>query len=132
MNNKKIFLFAFLSLFLVGCDSIGGVNLTDTRGNKYQFKDESVNCSIKSEIKPDIYCEGSAIKKNIAGSKFAYSFEEENCVEYKQRYAKSYWGKPQIPYAYYAETESTLLCQAAEQLGKITPLKTYKEYGKPN
>ena len=75
MKNKKIFLFAFLSLFLVGCDSIGGVNLTDTRGNKYQFKDESVNCSVKSEIKPDIYCKGIDYSNNTVSRTENFNIE---------------------------------------------------------
>ena len=98
MNNKKIFLFAFLSLFLIGCDSIGGVNFTDTRGNKYNFKNESVTCKNEGYI----YCEGSAIKKDIAGQKYV--------VEFARTYCKNP-GSTGI--------SDDFICSAARQLGKL-------------
>ena len=103
MNNKKIFLFAFLSLFLVGCDSIGGVKLTDTKGNKYIFKNESVTCRINKY--GSTYCEGSAIKKDIAGKRYAYDFREEMC-KYMTSSRK-------------IETVDNFICDAAKKLGKI-------------
>ena len=99
MNNKKIFLFAFLSLFLIGCDSIGGVNLTDTRGNKYNFKNESVYC--EKLINGNIMCEGSAIKTDIAGKRYVVEFESEYC---KSRDGKIF---------------NYFLCSAAKEMGKL-------------
>ena len=103
MNNKKIFLFAFLSLFLVGCDSIGGVNFTDTKGNKYTFKNESVTCRINKY--GDTYCEGSAIKKDLAGKRYAYDFREKPC-KYMTSSRK-------------IEILDHFICDAAKKLGKI-------------
>ena len=103
MNNKKIFLFAFLSLFLVGCDSIGGVNFTDTKGNKYKFKNESVTCRINKY--GESFCEGSAIKKDLAGNRYAYDFPEMPCT-YKTSSGK-------------LEFVDFFICDAAKKLGKI-------------
>ena len=123
MKNKKIFLFAFLSLFLVGCDSIGGVNLTDTRGNKYTFKDESVTCTHEwSGIK----CEGSAIVKNIGGSRFTTQFSKKTCLGY---YSNTYANGKYV--SFYTGLEKDVLCQGANKLGKINPLKTKKEVNVP-
>ena len=88
MNNKRIsFLFGFLFFFFFGgwIQSqirrgnllLFGVTLTDTKGNKYKFKNESVTCRINNL--DDIYCEGSAIKKDIAGNRYAFDFREELC-----------------------------------------------------
>ena len=99
MKNKKIFLFAFLSLFLVGCDSTGGVNLTDTKGNKYNFKNENVTCENELGY---IDCEGSAIKKDIAGQKYVVEFARKYCQNPSKTYMANY-----------------LICSAAKELGKF-------------
>ena len=124
MNNKKIFLFAFLSFFLVGCDSTGGVNLTDTRGNKYTFKNESVTCY--TNIHGDIKCIGSAIKKDIGGQRFTTQFSEKVCLGY---YSNTFANGKYV--SFYTGLEKDVLCQAANQLGKISPLKTEKEVNVP-
>ena len=100
MKNKKIFLFAFLSLFLVGCDSIGGLNLTDTRGNKYNFKNESVTCENILDVM--IYCEGSAIKKDIAGQRYVVEFPRTYCANLSQNWISD-----------------DLICSAGKELGEF-------------
>ena len=102
MKNKKIFLFAFLSLFLVGCDSIDGLNLTDTRGNKYNFKNENVTCEKRMS---SIYCEGSAIKKDIAGQRYVVEFPSTWCSSPKSN-----------PNFY---KKDKLICSAAKELGEF-------------
>ena len=101
MKNKKIFLFAFLSLFLVGCDSIDGLNLTDTRGNKYNFKNESVTCENNYDL---IYCEGSAIKKDIAGQRYVVEFPRTFCTNLSNN---SNW------------ISDDLICSAGKELGEF-------------
>ena len=126
MNNKKIFLFAFLSLFLVGCDSIGGVNLTDTKGNKYTFKNDSVNCRIDDTNKNSlwrIYCEGSAIKKDISGNRYVVEFSEKECVFqgwelYEGTLQRT--GNKKL-YTYF---DRYFICSAANQLGKVDEVKS--------
>ena len=95
----KNILICFLSLFLIGCDGIGGVTLTDGKGNKYTFKNQSLTC--RQNVYGSIYCEGSAIKKNIAG--------EKNVVEYASTLCSS------RSYGYYGD----FICLAAEELGKL-------------
>ena len=99
VDNKKIFLFAFLSLFLVSCDGIGGFTLTDTKGNKYTFRNESVYC--EKLINGNIMCEGSAIKTDIAGKRYVVEFESEYC---KSRDGKIF---------------NYFLCSAAKEMGKL-------------
>ena len=101
LNNKKIFLFAFLSLFLVGCDSIGGVTLNDTKGNKYKFKSESVFCTGQIDSDVSLMCEGSAIKTDIAGGREVIEFSSRVC-----------WG------AYTKTYKTNFICSAANKLGK--------------
>ncbi len=100
MRNKITFFFAFLSFLIVGCDSIGGVNLTDTKGSKYTFKNGSVTCE---RIFESIYCEGAAIKTDIAGKRYAVDFERRYC---KSAVRKKFWG-------------GDILCDAAKELGKF-------------
>tara|TARA_B100000886_G_C20248098_1_gene417497 strand:+ start:310 stop:615 length:306 start_codon:yes stop_codon:yes gene_type:complete len=101
MDNKKIFLFAFLSLFLVSCDGIGGVTLTDKKGNKYTFRNASVTCEQMGNY---IYCEGSAVKKNIAGQRYVVDFERKLCKYLDLNKTN---------------TNMYLICSAAEQQGKL-------------
>ena len=100
MKNKKIFFLAFISFLIVGCDSIGGVNLTDTRGNKYKFKNESVTCEKNS--RGSIYCEGSAIKTDIAGKRYVVDFVRTYCQNPSKTYMPNYF-----------------VCSAAKELGKL-------------
>ena len=65
----------FFSFLIVGCDSIGGTTLTDTRGNKYTFKDVSVTCDKPFDI--SFFCEGSAIKKDISGKNMWLNFKNK-------------------------------------------------------
>jgi len=102
MNNKKIFLFSLLSLFLVGC-SAGGVTLTDTKGNKYTFKNNSVTCRITESA--GTFCEGSAIVKDIAGTRYATNFDEKLCKYYSRVSNK-------------IEFTKDFICIAAKKLGK--------------
>ena len=74
MKHKKNTLFCFSLFFLVGC---GGVNLTDTKGNKYKFKNETVTCTEDSV--GNIFCEGVAIKKDILGNRYLVDFPKEYC-----------------------------------------------------
>ena len=99
MKNKKIFLFAFLSFLIVGCDSVGGVNLTNTKGNKYNFKNESVYC--EKEYDGWISCEGSAIKRDIAGSRYVVEFGKKLCKNTSGRIYDDF------------------ICSAAKKLGKL-------------
>ena len=101
MKNKKTFLFAFFSFLIVGCDSIGGTTLTDTRGNKYTFKDVSVTCDKPFDI--SLICEGSAIKKDISGKKYVVEFQKQICV--------SSTGVE--------KNNGHLVCSAAKKLGKF-------------
>ena len=57
MKNLKTFFLVFIPFLIVGCDSGGGVYLTDRRGNKYTFKNESVTCT--RERTGDITCVGT-------------------------------------------------------------------------
>ena len=100
MKNTKIFLFAFLSFFLVGCDGMGGVTLTDTKGNKYTFKNESITCR---KLITSILCEGSAVKKNIAGQRYVVDFERTFCknISTKKIYSEYF------------------ICSAAKEFGKL-------------
>ena len=107
MKNKKIFLFAFLSFLIVGCDSVGGVNLTDTRGNKYTFKNDSVNCRSTSDAYPQTLCEGSAIKKDIAGNRYVTEFAERQC---------KYTNYSNVVFESIGDS---LICNAAKELGKL-------------
>ena len=133
MKNKKIFLFAFLSFFLVGCDSIDGVNLTDTKGNKYTFKNESVTCTRES-YRGDITCVGSAIKKDIGGSRFVTQFPKTECLNANYLRRGFLTGLSmeweEIERFWYGELDESILCSAANQLGKINPLKL-KEINRP-
>ena len=135
MNNKKIFFLAFVSFLIVGCDSIGGVNLTDTRGNKYTFKDESVTCT-RDSYTYDINCVGSAIKKDIGGSRYTTQFPKTTCLNatYLER---GYLNADVYPFAWeeierlwYGKLDESILCSGANQLGKINPLKL-KEINRP-
>ena len=116
MKNKKIFLFAFLSFLIVGCDSVGGVNLTDTKGNKYNFKNESVTCT-RTEFQYNGFlnrstdCEGSGIKKDIAGSRYVVEFNEKWCVTHRK---ESGGWKLVTDYS-----DNNFICSAAKQLGKL-------------
>tara|TARA_B100000989_G_C19240762_1_gene343911 strand:- start:177 stop:512 length:336 start_codon:yes stop_codon:yes gene_type:complete len=105
----KTFFFSLFSFLIVGCNSAGVVNLTDTRGNKYTFKNASVTCS--KGLYSRIYCVGSAIMKDIGGSRFTTQFPEAECVQpvYPE---KLIW----------REVNNNVLCQAADKLGKISPL----------
>ena len=95
---------AFIPFLIIGCDSAGGVTLSDTKGNKYTFKNESVTCSATSW--GEVYCEGSAIKKNIAGNRYAIDFGKEMCLVETKRGIETY-------------DEDSLLCNAAIELGKF-------------
>ncbi len=127
IKNKKIFLLAFIPFLIIGCDSVGGVNLTDTRGNKYTFKNESVTCTADS-VWGDIDCVGSAIKKDIGGSRFTTQFPETECMSYFM-FSKSAFGPAR---RYYTKLKKDVLCQAANQLGKISPLKTKEVFNVPS
>ena len=113
MNKKIIFVFSLLSLFFIGTDSVnsfpfGGVTLTDTKGNKYTFKKESVTCREGGGQFNYIDCEGSAIKKDIAGNRYATEFSEKTCA-FTNRYTKQ---QQLSSYNY-------LICTAAQKLGKF-------------
>ena len=129
-----------LSLFFIGTDSVnsfpfGGVTLTDTRGNKYTFKNESVTCTRES-YRGDITCVGSAIKKNIGGSRFVTQFPKTECLDatYLER---GFLNADFLPYEWeeierfwYGKLDESILCSAANQLGKINTLKL-KEINRP-
>ena len=105
MKNKKIFFFAFISFFIVGCNSIGDVTLTDTKGNKYTFKNESVTCEQAGKY-GGVFCEGSAIKRDIAGNRYATEFSSEVCI-YMTTDGLS------------EEIQDDFICAAAKELGKL-------------
>ena len=86
-------------MFLVGCDGIGGVTLTDRKGNKYTFKNKSLTCT---EAYQNIYCEGSAIKKDILGKRYVVDFKEEYCKNLSN-----------------GEIFSDFICSAAKEMGKL-------------
>ena len=126
MKNKKIFFLAFITFLIIGCVQVGGVNLTDTWGNKYTFKNESVTCT--ADFMGDINCVGSAIQKDIGGSRFTTQFPETECMSY-YLISKSAFGPAR---RYYSKLKMDVLCQAANQLGKISPLKTEEVFNPPS
>ena len=122
---------AFIPFLIVGCDSGGGVYLTDTRGNKYTFKNESVTCT--RERTWDITCVGSAIKKDIGGSRFVTQFPKTECLDanlFKDGFLNEDFRREGIMRFWYGELDESILCSAANQLGKINPLKV-KEINRP-
>ena len=54
----------------------------DTKGNKYKFKNESVTCT-EADNRYGYYfiCEGSAIKKDIAGGREVVEFPNTVCYK---------------------------------------------------
>tara|TARA_Y100001970_G_scaffold290092_1_gene422545 strand:+ start:1351 stop:1695 length:345 start_codon:yes stop_codon:yes gene_type:complete len=98
--NKFYLLFGLLFLlFRLGLD--GGVTLTDTKGNKYKFKNESVTCTGQIDSDVSLICEGSAIKKDIAGGKSVVEFDRMCWNAFTRRY-----------------TSPNFICSAANKLGK--------------
>ena len=102
---KHILKIGIISLLLTGC-GFGNVEVKDRRGNKYTFKPDSVTCF--SGMFGGIYCEGSAIKKDIAGRRYVVQLSKKLC---------------QSPYKNStAFTEpSSIICAGARKIGEYTP-----------
>ena len=133
VNNLKIFFLVLIPFLIIGCDSGGGVYLNDRRGNKYTFKNESVTCTRES-YRGDITCVGSAIKKDIGGSRFVTQFPKTECLNANYLRRGFLTGLSmeweEIERFWYGELDESILCSAANQLGKINPLKL-KEINRP-
>ena len=107
-------LFLFILFFIAGC-SLGNVELKSTRGNKYTFKNNSVYCfeePIYLYRFSDLYdynsvmCEGTAIKKNIAGQRFVHDFKKVECIDMNNK----------------ERNQQSFVCTAAKKLGKLNNL----------
>ena len=101
-NLSKIFILSILYLSFLGgtAEARGKFKLTDTKGNKYLFKKDTVFCEEMDLVKgPSYLCEGSAIKTDVAGNKRAVSFDQAFC-------------SPKIEW---------MICTAAQGLGIVPP-----------
>lgn len=101
-NLSKIFILSILSLSFLGgtAEARGKFKLTDTKGNKYLFKKDTVFCEEMDLVKGTSYlCEGSAIKTDVAGYQRAVSFDQAFC-------------SPKIEW---------MICTAAQGLGIVPP-----------
>ena len=96
-------------MLLVGCNSVGGLTLSDNKGNKYTFKNESLNCGIR-DSRREIDCEGSAIKKDILGNKNVVEFPKKLCV----------YRSGETTYTNY---DYNFICRAAIDFGKVDEFK---------
>ena len=94
-----------ISFLLFGCSgngrvTFGRVTFEDYDGNKRTFKKENLIC--KTNFRRDIYCEGSLIKKDVAGNRYVINIESTYC---RNEMKDSIYPK--------------LICFAANKFGKL-------------
>ena len=130
---KKFFEYTFSVLFFGACAiyfiseyDIGsfeeekGTTVTDGRGNKYLFKENSVSCrdntltlrildNYSSETLT--YCVGSAIKTDIAGQRYVIDFPEALCKSSNPDAIMDWNSENRI-------RPNALTCVAAKKMGK--------------
>ena len=131
--------FSLFSFLLVGCGSYVEVDL----GEAHKFTNESVFCKIKDinslSVPEAIRCWGSANTKVYGGSTFKTEFRERNCVSYRievkgekyHTWRSNPWDTPSPGRRYYTELTPEIICRAADQLGKISRLKTREVFNEP-
>ena len=134
---KKFFEYTFSVLFFGACAiyfiseyDIGsfeeekGTTVSDGRGNKYLFKENSVSCRddkrnlriLNSNISETFtYCMGSAIKTDIAGQRYVIDFPEALCKSSDPDSRMDWNSENRI-------RPNALTCVAARQMGKYQTL----------
>ena len=101
---KPLFGVICVTIFSSFLNQSNGVRIIDNRGNKNLFKKDSVTCWTWGES-GDIFCEGSAIRKDIRlGRKYRANYQETHCTGL-------------------LSNENSVICRAARELGKYQNLR---------
>ena len=106
---KKTFLLALISFVITGC-SDGSVQIRDDKGYIYTFKPDFIFCRPSEFDYKMIFCEGQAIKENMAGQRYVIKLPSTPC-DYKD---KEFTG---------TLSSGLRVCRAARKLGKYTPTR---------
>jgi len=107
---KKTFLLALISFVITGC-SDGSVQIRDNEGYIYTFKHDFIFCRPSEFDYKIIFCEGQAIKENMAGQRYVIKLTSRLC-DYKVKD----WDPGTIE-------AGSLVCRGARKLGKYTPTR---------